>query len=44
MNNMWDSPKYDDLSTYGADVEGPADLSESEKGKNTGESYNSVSR
>ena len=36
MNNMWGSPKYDDLSTYSADVEGPADLSVSEKGEKHG--------
>ena len=44
VDNARDSSKYDDLSTYSADVEGPVDLSESEKWENRGELCNSMSR
>ena len=45
MNDVQDSPNYDYLSIYGANIEGPIDLSESETWeRNWGELYNSMSR
>ena len=39
------SPRCDDVSIYGVDMEGPIDLSESwKKWKNNGRLYNLVSR
>ena len=45
MDDVQDSPNYDDLSIYGADIKGLVDLSKYETWeRNQDKLYNSVSR